>query len=506
MEYADLKKIKNNNKKKSIFLVLSIILSLGISLAAIYYIYTYRDSRENELVSGLISLGFTENSGVINLTNTVPVIDDVGITNTPYEFTVTNTSRVPINAKIMLDVDNSTTINLGAVKYAFYIGDELITKDYIHDDLILYTYEDFGPGEVLNCKLVFWIDYYYETSGETFSAKIKAEGESFDVIATDPITVTFDMNGGGMPNLVYGLEDVGETTAQYNYIKYSISNRVIQVTGLRDGSSVSWGITPGRAYLESGKKYVFNCDTDGTWGSSNANGVGILWCLEGSCSTGNYFSTNRSSIEFTPTKTGTYHLRIDIHQKDQTNTFSNISVKEKVEPKQVYYNGKYGDLPTPTRDGYTFMGWFLKRDLSSSLNWEQGAILDADGTDVPVNSAAYSKRLRNKEYIEVLPNVLHKLSLDDTINQNKVFRSIYYYDSNKELINFTMILSNSFEFTTPSNCAYIRMVLSSQNQNDEISLSDIENVNIYLEKKVDNKTKIIDNKNHTLKAIWSQNT
>ena len=152
----ELKKIKDNNKKKLTFLLLTIILSLGVSLAAVYFIYQYRDSRENEIATGLISISYNDNNEVINLENTVPVIDDVGITNTPYTFTVTNTSSVPINAKIMLDIDNQTTINLGAVRYALFINNELIKKDYVHeDDLTLYTYNKMSSGKVINCKLVF---------------------------------------------------------------------------------------------------------------------------------------------------------------------------------------------------------------------------------------------------------------------------------------------------------------------------------------------------------------
>ena len=106
-----------SNKKKIVFLVLTIIMCLGVSLGAIYFIYHKKDTRDNDITSGLISIDFNEGSNNINLVNTVPVIDDVGLTNSPYEFTVTNTSSVPINAKIGLIVDTTTTIPLGAVRY-----------------------------------------------------------------------------------------------------------------------------------------------------------------------------------------------------------------------------------------------------------------------------------------------------------------------------------------------------------------------------------------------------
>ena len=173
------------DKSKYLIFILTIILSLGVSLAGAYFVYNYQDSRENELATGLISIDFKDSSDSVNLVNSYPVIDDVGLTNKPYTFTIKNTSKVPINANIMLDVDESTTINLGAVRYALYIDDELVKKDYVKDDLILYTYDNLAKDEELNCKLVFWIDYYYEKAGETCQFKIKVVGESFYVIANN---------------------------------------------------------------------------------------------------------------------------------------------------------------------------------------------------------------------------------------------------------------------------------------------------------------------------------
>ena len=56
-----MKKIKNRN----IFIVLTIILSLGITLGAVYYMYQYKDTRENKLKTSMISLNFTEKSEII---------------------------------------------------------------------------------------------------------------------------------------------------------------------------------------------------------------------------------------------------------------------------------------------------------------------------------------------------------------------------------------------------------------------------------------------------------
>ena len=188
-----MKRLKNRN----IFLLLTIILSLGITLGAVYFMYQYRDSRENKLKTGMISLNFTENSEVINLSSDVPMLDDLGLQSSPYEFTITNTSKVPVKANIKVDVDNTTNIPLSAVRYALFIDDEMIIKDYIHsDDLTLYEGSELVPNEVLDCKLYFWVDYYYDEPGKIFKAKIKAEAQNIDELPQDAITVTFDADGG----------------------------------------------------------------------------------------------------------------------------------------------------------------------------------------------------------------------------------------------------------------------------------------------------------------------
>jgi len=181
MEY-DL--IKKNNKKKLLFLVLTLIMCLGTSLAAVYFVYNYQDSRQNSLTTALVSINYTEGTEIINLENQVPVIDEIGLENTPYEFTVQNTSQVPINLKIQIVSDNTSTIPLGAIRYALYIDNQLMTISNMgtKEDNTLYTYENFPSGETVNAKLIMWVDYYYTEPNTTFSASIKVTGESFDMI------------------------------------------------------------------------------------------------------------------------------------------------------------------------------------------------------------------------------------------------------------------------------------------------------------------------------------
>ncbi len=171
------------DKKKLILALLVFILGLGMTLGAVYFEYVNSDSRENKIISSLLSIEFSETNGLVNLTDQLPVIDDVGIKNNSYNFTLQNTSDVAIDSEIKLELDeDNTNIPLSAVRYALYINDELQTKDYIHDNLVLYKKEDMAANETLNCKLVFWIDYYYDEITQYFSAKIIVNGNSKDIV------------------------------------------------------------------------------------------------------------------------------------------------------------------------------------------------------------------------------------------------------------------------------------------------------------------------------------
>ena len=115
-EYEPIKKLKENNKKKMFFMFLTIFMFLGISLATIYFVYRYNDERENTITSGLVDIDFQEKGANINLENTVPMTDETGKKNDPYIFTVENTSKIPVNLKIGIEI-GTNTIDLSAIKY-----------------------------------------------------------------------------------------------------------------------------------------------------------------------------------------------------------------------------------------------------------------------------------------------------------------------------------------------------------------------------------------------------
>ena len=316
MEFEPIK--KKSNKKRLLFTFLTAIMFIGVSLAAVYFMYQYRDSSENKIKSGLISINFTEGNNVINLTNTVPVIDEVGLENTPYTFTVKNTSQVPINANIKMEINPTTNIDLGAVRYAFYVEDRLITKDYLHDNLILYTYENLERDKEINCKLIFWIDYYYDKPNKIFSAKIIAEGESIDIIANEESSASLnDMCPGCVYAYVedrwyYGASGTVLTSSDYeeNYEDVITASGYPYFLGLiLDGSNkisraFACGVYNNQPFCiegtTDGSKYLDNKDIlDSVFGEYDS-GTGI------GCQTiGSHYSCSSGSGSFSSASTDT---------------------------------------------------------------------------------------------------------------------------------------------------------------------------------------------------------
>ncbi len=188
IEYEPIKKLNDNNKKKVLFLALTIIMCLGISMATIYFVYGYNDDRDNTINSGQIDISLKDDGKGITLNNTVPMTDDMGVKNEAYNFTIENVSPVPINAKIELEIQEPTTMPLESLKYALYVDDVLYEKNTVDTladkNYSLYEIPYFRANNPVNCKLVFWVDYdYSDNSGnKTFNAKVKATGESVNVI------------------------------------------------------------------------------------------------------------------------------------------------------------------------------------------------------------------------------------------------------------------------------------------------------------------------------------
>ena len=322
----------------------------------------------------------------------------------------------------------------------------------------------------------------------------------------NPITVTYDKG-----NLLYGLEDVGETTD--NNLTYSISNGKLFLKGSGDG----WGHTPGRVYLESGKTYIFNMETNREYSfATGTNGVGIeAWLkLDGGWNDKAHLSTN-TNCEFTVQTTGVYWLRLDVNTSGNVETAEvwNISIKEKnPETKQVVYGEEYGSLPTiPERNGYVFKGWNGKNLLDynkiTPIAIKYGIGVDSNGNvsdNTPTTDGRVWGDIDKSNWKVFLNSGTYTFSMffsvmttNNTSSQYEITPNIYnkWGLSNLEKETYSFTLSES---------KYIGMLIKAY---DGIYKTQIEEGNISTPWEpyyITSSTKVTQTQNHTLTAIWDR--
>ena len=196
--------------------------------------------------------------------------------------------------------------------------------------------------------------------------------------SSDPISesVTFVNVAYSSGNLTYGLSDVGNTNSYH--ITYSVNDEVITATANRQNNS-SWGYINAKVYLQTGKTYYFNVDTNGTY-SYNGDAVYMGLSLDGLTGENEtliWFPSN-NDYEFTVETAGEYWFRIVINEYNSTYTFSNLSIEEKIIEVKVPGEA-LGTLPTMTKPYYTSNGWFTLPDGGTQVT-ESSLAPDSDTT------------------------------------------------------------------------------------------------------------------------------
>ena len=165
--------------------------------------------------------------------------------------------------------------------------------------------------------------------------------------------------------------------------------------------------------------------------------------------------------------------------------------------KRVVYYGHYGKLPTPPeREGYTFMGWNGK-NMFNKDDVIEGYISDKSGK-LMSRSDAYSSN-----YIEI------------DCSKKYVIRPILsygswgaFYDVNKIYVSGIIYYSGE-PITCTQNQKYIRFTINIANTNDKWAsttmLEEGTEATEYEPYYITSGTKVVQDKDHTLKAIWKEN-
>ena len=212
-----------------------------------------------------------------------------------------------------------------------------------------YTEPDGGGTRVTNDTVLT------NTSDHTLYAKWKINN----------ITVTYDGNIF-TPSINYKVDN-GLT------ITYDPNTSYLTINGTPTTSGQSLGIMYNLSFTE-GEKYASKVtyisgsynNTDSDFGCfaldvKNSNGVGV--------STRNYadlrLTTSSAETILTINSAGASEgdrFQYWLYLNDSSKwTFTNYTVKldlSKIESKTILHGQKYGTMPTPTRTGYTFEGWY----------------------------------------------------------------------------------------------------------------------------------------------------
>lgn len=165
--------------------------------------------------------------------------------------------------------------------------------------------------------------------------------------------------------------------------------------------------------------------------------------------------------------------------------------------KEVAYGSKYGSLPIPTREGYTFLGWNGKNLLGEAqigIAW--------NNSSNSARAVAYAKVKPNTQYTISFNNIsgvdgVYSFEKNDK-NENTVIGEIPQINDNKTII-------------TTANTNYIGIQFNKSN----ITASDIEVIKMQVEEGntaityepyyITSDTTVVQEKNHTLTAIWQKN-
>lgn len=203
-------------------------------------------------------------------------------------------------------------------------------------------------------------------------------------------------------------------------------------------------------------------------------------------------------------------------QNTYTVTFDPTIGQINQKTKQVKYNEPYGELPTPTREGYKFVGWRGKNMFTGLVKGVQ--INTANGEEGNNTTSAAS------DYIKINTDsnnyFLSGLSSD-------LWSYVSFYNENKEYMGRTSgttrnnltIQSNSIsQPASPSvegNIRYIRITQYVNGVYSTGTIDDIDNLKIQLEEgdtatsyepyqEYTSDTIVTKQENHTLYAMWDK--
>lgn len=171
--------------------------------------------------------------------------------------------------------------------------------------------------------------------------------------------------------------------------------------------------------------------------------------------------------------------------------------------KNVIYHETYGELPTPTREGYTFMGWNGKNLINANL---YKGVYETNGQIQAQDSNIY----KYSELTEMLPSGNYVISCkDDNITIVRVYLSndniiTRYGDKLPKQIQLTNNSKVGFSFRESEASDKIWSI-GDNTIDAKIQLEEGSTATPYEPYYITPSTTVVQENNHTLKAIWQAN-
>ena len=293
------------------------------------------------------------------------------------------------------EVSNNSTVNsVGSTQYITNEGyiiqsladtnlTELVAMWTPHRPIIMFDYNGghppFGNSTTVETEQVYGKSYTLPLASRTgytftgwFTEKTggtKIDSNTIVNVTDDPdknidqilyahwvpnkYTVSYDLNCGGL--LADPINDI-TYTGNNAQISYSFPTNTYTFTNTSSADPhVSLHNT---VYLKAGTTYYVHMYIP----DSNENAVQMFYAINGAFEEAKsirFGGDIKTTKTITVAESGAYKIRID-NDTDKTIKIKDFWITEAdTRPIENAYDTPYNKLPTPTREGYTFIGWYL---------------------------------------------------------------------------------------------------------------------------------------------------
>ena len=169
--------------------------------------------------------------------------------------------------------------------------------------------------------------------------------------------------------------------------------------------------------------------------------------------------------------------------------------------KQVTYGHEYGNLPTPTRNGYTFKGWNGKNLFNKdATDANTGTYIKGDGTIISYGGYTLYQ-------ISIKPNTTYTIT---NSGRSVTPGYVIFNESGTRVAGESYASRATITFTTPSTASYIKLSVVTDNtgtdayryDKDSFQLEESSSATTYEPYYVTSSVNVTQSKDHILKAIW----